>query len=106
MGLDEVGFRLSGIFELANLSGKTGPLAFEKSTVRFGRALPGAFSRLQRGGTGRDVLAAPVPGKDSTVGILDATEVVFVGSARKLEILVARSNGCVRPPPGTGGCSG
>ena len=36
------------------------------------------------------------------MGILDSAEDLFVGSARKLEILVARSNGCLRPPPGAG----
>jgi hypothetical protein len=99
MGPDEVGSGFLGIFELTDLSGKTGPLAFEKPSVRFGRALPGTLGRLQPGGAGLEVIAAPVSSKESTVGILDAAEVLFVGAARKLEVLVACSNGCVRPPP-------
>jgi hypothetical protein len=102
VGLDEVGSRLLGIFELANLSGESEPFAFERPGIEFGRVLPGMLSRSQPGGTGLEVIAVPVSGKESTVGILDAAADLFVGSARKLEILVACSNGHVRPPSGTG----
>ena len=64
--------------------------------------MPGTLGRLQGGGTGLEVIAASVPGEESTAGILNAAEDLFVSSARNLEILVARSNGCVRPPPGAG----
>jgi hypothetical protein len=102
MALDEVGSGSLRVFELTDLSGKTGPLAFEKPSVRFGRALPGTLGCLQRGGTGLEVIAAPVPGEESTVGILDAAEVLLVDSARELEILIASSDGRVGPPPGAG----
>jgi hypothetical protein len=102
MALDEFGSGSVHVFELTDLSGKTGPLAFKKPSVRFGRALPGTLGRLQGGGTGLEVIATPVPGEEPTVWILDAAEDLFVSSARNLEILVARSNGCVRPPPGAG----
>ena len=100
MGLDEVGSGLSRVFELDDLSGKTGPLAFEKPIVRFGRALPGTLSGLQGVGAGRETSATAVPGEESTVRILDATEVLFVASASNLEILVACSDGCAGPPSG------
>ena len=102
VGLDEVGSRLLRIFELADPSGEPGPLAFEKPGVRFGRALPGTLGCLERCGTGLEVFAASVPGEEPTVGILDAAEVLLVGSARHLQVLVTGSNGCVRPPPGAG----
>ena len=102
MAFDEVGSRLLRILELADLSREPELLAFEGLSVMFGRALPGTLGRLQGGGTGLEVIATPVPGEEPTVWILDAAEDLFVSSARNLEILVARSNGCVRPPPGAG----
>jgi hypothetical protein len=48
VGLDEVGSGLSRILELADLSGEPGPRAFEKPSVRFGRALPGTLGLLER----------------------------------------------------------
>ena len=79
MGLDELGSCLSSILELTDLSGKTGPLAFEEPSVRLDRTLPRMLSRFQPGGTGLEVIAAAVSGKDSAVGILDAAEDLFVG---------------------------
>jgi len=102
MALDEVGSGLLGIFELTDLSGRTGPLTFEKPSVRSGRALPGMLRRLQPGGTGLEVVAAAVPEEESAVRVLDTAAVLFMSSARRLENLVARSNGCLRPPPGAG----
>ena len=102
MGLDELGSCLLHSFELARVAAEPGPLAFEKPSVRFKRVLPSMLSRLQGGSTGRETSAASVPGQESAVGISDAKELVFVGSARKLEILVHRSNGCVRPPSNAG----
>ena len=102
MGPDELGSCSSSIFELADLSGKTGPFAFEEPSVRLDRTLPRMLSRFQSGGTGLEVIAAAVSGKDSAVGLLGAAEDLFVGIARKLEVLVARSNGCLRPPPDAG----
>ena len=58
MGLDEVGSRLLRSFEHADLGGEPGPLAFEKSSVRFGRTLPGTLGHLERCGTGLKVSAA------------------------------------------------
>ena len=78
MGPDELGSCSSSIFELADLSGKTGPLAFEEPSVRLDRTLPRTLSRFQPGGTGLEVIAAAVSGKESTVGILDATEDLFL----------------------------
>jgi hypothetical protein len=63
MGLDEVGTGLLRVFELTDLSGKTGPLAFEKPSVRFGRALPGTLGRLQPGGTGLEDIAGSGVGR-------------------------------------------
>jgi hypothetical protein len=102
VGLDEVGSRLLRSFELADLSGKTGPLAFEKPSVRFGRALPGTLGHFERCGTGLDVLAASVPGEEPTAGVLDAPGVLLVDSACHPQVLVTDSNGCVRPPSGAG----
>ena len=102
MDLDEVGSGLSRIFELTDLSGKTGPLAFEKPSVSFGRALPGTLGRLQPGGTGLELIATAVSAKESKVGILDVAEDLFVGPARNLEVFLACSNGCIRPPPCAG----
>ncbi len=102
VGLDELGSCPLRSFELARVVAEPGPLAFEKPGIGFGRLLPSTLSRLQGGDTGRETCAAPVPGEEPTVGILGAAEVLFVGSERKLEILVAKSNGCVRPPPGAG----
>jgi hypothetical protein len=102
MALDEVGSGLLRVFELADLSGKTGPLAFEKPSVRFGRALPGTLGRLQPGAIGLDVLAASMSGEDSAAGILDATEVLLVDSARDLQVLVTFSDGSNGPRPGAG----
>ena len=62
MALDEFGSGSVHVFELTDLSGKTGPLAFKKPSVRFGRALLGTLGRLQGGGTGLEVIATPVPG--------------------------------------------
>jgi len=53
---------------LADLSREPGPLAFETPGVRFSRALPGPLGCLERGGTGLDVFAAPVPAEESVVG--------------------------------------
>ena len=75
-----------------------GPLAFEKPSIGFGRVLPGMLSRLQGGSTGLEIIAASVPGEESTVGILDAAEVPFVASASGSESLGACSDGCVHPP--------
>jgi len=102
VGLDELGSCPLRSFELARVVAEPGPLAFEKPGIGFGRLLPSTLSRLQGGDTGRETCAASVPGEEPTVGILGSAEVLFVGSARKLEILVAESNGCVRPPPGAG----
>jgi len=102
MGLDEVGSRLLRSFELADLGGEPGPLAFEKPSVRFGRTLPGTLGHLERCGTGLEVSAASVPTEEPTAGILGAAEVLLVDSPRDLEVLVTGSDGRVRPPPGTG----
>ncbi len=97
MALDELGSRLLRIFELADLSGEPGQRAFEKPIVRFGRAPPGMLSRLQGGGTGLETFAAAVPGDESAVGVLGATEVLLVYSARGLQVLVAGSDGSTGP---------
>jgi hypothetical protein len=102
VGLDELGSCLPYSFELALVAAEPRPLAFEKPSVRLDCTLPRTLSRLQPGGTGLEVIAAAVSGKESTVEILDAAEDLFVGPARNLEVLVARSNGCVRPPPDAG----
>jgi hypothetical protein len=102
VGLYELGSCLLCSFELPRLAAELGPLAFENLGVGFGRVLPGTFCRLQGGGTDREASAAAVPGEESAMGILDAAEVVFVGSASDLEILVSCSDGCVRPPSGAG----
>jgi hypothetical protein len=102
VGLDELGSCLLHSFELARVAAEPGALAFEKPGIGFDRVLASMLSRLQGGSTGRETSAASVPGEEPRVGILDAAEVFFVGSARTLEVLVARSTGCVRPPSGTG----
>jgi len=102
MALDEIGSGLLRVFELTDLSGKTRPLAFEKPSVRFGRALPGTLGRLQPGATGLDVRAASMPDEESAAGILDATEVLLVDSAREFQALVTFSDGSNLPPPGAG----
>ena len=102
MGLDEVSSGLLGIFELTDVSGKTGPLAFEKPSVRFGRALPGTLGRLQPGGAGPEAFAASVLGEKPAVGVLGATEVLLVDSARDLQVLATGSDGSTGPPPGPG----
>jgi len=102
VGLDELGSCPLRSFELARVAAEPGPLAFEKPGIGFGRLLPSTLSRLQGGDTGRETCAASVPGEEPTVGILGSAEGLFVGSERKLEMLVAKSNGCVRPPPGDG----
>ena len=84
------------------VAAEPGALAFEKPGIGFDRVLPSMLSRLQGGSTGRGTSAASVPGEEPRVGILDAAEVFFVGPARKLEVFVARSNGCVRPPSDAG----
>ena len=100
VGLDELGSCPLRSFELARVVAEPGPLAFEKPGIGFGRLLPSTLSRLQGGDTGRETCAASVPGEESTVRILDATEVLFVASASNLEILVACSDGCAGPPSG------
>jgi hypothetical protein len=102
VGLDEVPPRLLCTFELSDVGGEPGPRAFEKPSARFRRALPSMLGRLQRGGTGRDLVAASMPGEESTAGILDATEVLLLCSARGLQVLVACSDGCVGPLSGAG----
>ena len=82
MGVAEAGSRLLRIFELADLSGESGPLAFDKPSGRFGRALPGRLGRSRRGGSGLDVVAASVPGEEPPAGVLYATEVLLLDSAR------------------------
>jgi len=102
MAFDEVGSRLLRILELADLSREPGLLAFEGLSVRFGRALPGTLGRLQRRATGPEVFAASVPGEKPAVGVLGATEVLLVDSARDLQVLVTGSDGSVRPSSGAG----
>jgi hypothetical protein len=102
MAFDEVGSRLLRILELADLSREPGLLAFEGLSVRFGRALPGTLGRLQRGGAGLEVFAASMPSEEPTVGVLGATEVLLVDSARDLQVLVTGSDGSVRPSSGAG----
>jgi hypothetical protein len=102
VGLDELGSCLLHSFELARVTAEPGPLAFEKPAIGFDRVLPSGLSRLQGGSTGLDVIAASAPRQESTVWILDATEVLVVGSTRDLEVLVAGSDGCARPPSRAG----
>ena len=100
--LDEVGSGLLRIFELADLSSEPGPLALEKPSVRFGCLLPGTFGCLQRGGAALETLTAAVPGEEPTAGILGSAEVLLVGSAGRLKVLVASPDGRVGPPSGAG----
>jgi hypothetical protein len=102
VGLDEVGSGFLRIFELADLSGEPGPLAFEKLSVRFGRALPATLGHLERGGTGLEVFAAAMLGEEPTAAILGTTAVLLVDSARHPQVLVTGSDGRVRPPSGAG----
>ena len=102
VGLDELGSCPLRSFELARVVAEPGPLAFEKPGIGFGRLLPSTLSRLQGGDTGRETCAAPVPGEEPTIGILDATEVLLVDSARDLQVLVTGSDGSTGPPPGPG----
>jgi hypothetical protein len=60
------------------------------------------LGRLQPGGTGFDVLAASMPDEESAAGILDATEVLLVDSAREFQALVTFSDGSNGPPSGAG----
>jgi hypothetical protein len=95
--LDELASCLLRSFELARLANEPGLLAFEKPDIGFGCVLPGTFSRLHRGVAGREISATATASEGAPMWILGAAEDFFVGSARKLEILVACSNGCVRP---------
>lgn len=98
VGLDELGSYPLRLFEMARLGDEPGPLALDKPSTGFGRALPGVFSVLQGVSTDPETFVAAVSGKESTVRTLDAAEDLFVDSASNLEILVAGSNGCVHPP--------
>jgi hypothetical protein len=103
VGLDEVSSCFLRVFELTDLSGEPGPLAFEKPNVRFGRALPGTLGHFEHFGTGLDVVPASVPGEDPlTAGILGTSAVLLVDSPRDLEVLVTTSDGRVRPSSGAG----
>ena len=102
VGLDELGSCPLRSFELARVVAEPGPLAFEKPGIGFGRLLPSTLGRLQRRATGPEVFAASVPGEKPAVGVLGATEVLLVDSARDLQVLVTSSDGSVRPSSGAG----
>ena len=100
--LEEVGSGLFLIFELADLSDEPGPLALEKTSVRFGCLLPGTLGCLHRGGADFQVLTAAVPGEEPKAGILGSAMVLLVGSSGRLKGLVAIPNGRIGPPSGAG----